>query len=188
MAIPTWRDMPDTSSIDAKQAVIVRARHRRLMAIRWRYPQAREEDRRLGRLPTEWHDWMQCPGYEGYQGPLCTCDRWTGPREPVRFGQLAAGPATRRVVHNRHVYKARERRKSIDTSPELGILVIYAADDKEIVVPNRRPRTVAFSGKWRSGPRRRRALYRRKHAKRDLGVEGSTQGLYPSQPARVVAR
>lgn len=74
-----WEPMPETEELtlqSPKQAASVRAAYRRRMALRWRSIAARREDKAAGRLPAEWHDWMGCPGYEGYGGPLCTCDSW----------------------------------------------------------------------------------------------------------------
>ena len=160
MHIPPWRPMPDTTELDEAhrwvEAATIRARYRRYMAVRWRYPQAREEDRRLGRLPPSgWHDWMQCPGYEGHQGPLCVCDQWLRPKEPVRFGRFGSQePVTRRVRVRRRTHRARPR-KSIDTCPGSGILVLYATGTQEVVVPTRRPRPAGFVlGGWRRSGRR----------------------------------
>lgn len=64
----------------------LRSRYRSYMAVRWRSPEARTEDKSLGRLPEKWHDWMDCPSQEGYMTAeqiaaspshpklLCTCD------------------------------------------------------------------------------------------------------------------
>jgi hypothetical protein len=82
MVIPDWRPMPDTSMFDRKdpeqvrQAAAIRVRHRCIMAVRWRDVAAREQDRALDRLAIDWHDWMNCPGVDGYGSWKCTCDTW----------------------------------------------------------------------------------------------------------------
>jgi len=72
--------MPDTSedpSDDAyKKGAILRAKHRRQMAIRWRNVELRNEDSTLKRLPIDWHDWMRCPADDGHGTRGCTCDEW----------------------------------------------------------------------------------------------------------------
>lgn len=172
MLIPTWRPMPDTSELDDArrwvEAATIRARYRRLMAVRWRYPHAREEDARLGRLPQDWHEWMPCVGYEGYGGPLCGCDQWLDPREPVRFGSTSRQPEvaqTRRVRVQRRTHRARPR-KSIDTCPGSGILVLYASGTQEVVVSTKRPRTAprCAVAAWRRSSRR--SYYTRQRTRR----------------------
>ena len=80
MSVPAWRPMPKTEEDDSlpeyRQGALMRARHRVLMAIRWRSKEARDEDKRLRRLPEDWHEWMGCPGVDqGYGSPPCTCDQ-----------------------------------------------------------------------------------------------------------------
>lgn len=95
MSTPSWRPMSSTKGLPTSQAAKIRSEHRALMAIRWRDRKAREEDHRLKRLPSNWHDWMGCPGKEGYAGPGCTCDSWDTKRISRRFGavKIAETPA-----------------------------------------------------------------------------------------------
>jgi hypothetical protein len=86
ITIPAWRPMPEFAysveyvhhapSHEIDQAAALRAQHRRIMAVRWRCPSARTEDRLMGRLPEDWHDWMHCPAVDGYGSFGCTCDQW----------------------------------------------------------------------------------------------------------------
>ena len=89
---PAYRPMPRTctdqhNSVEYKQGALTRAAHRTLMAIRWRNPELRDEDKSKRRLPTDWHDWMNCPGSDssnkpngGYKTAACSCDQWLTPR------------------------------------------------------------------------------------------------------------
>ena len=59
----------------------MRARHRAMMALRWRDLEARADDKAHGRLPIDWHAWMGCPAYDplqkphdGYKQGGCICD------------------------------------------------------------------------------------------------------------------
>ena len=79
MPLPAWRPMPkteeDASLPGYREGALIRARHRVLMAIRWRNKEARDEDKKLKRLPEDWHEWMGCPAVDqGYGSPPCTCD------------------------------------------------------------------------------------------------------------------
>jgi hypothetical protein len=55
------------------------------MAMRWRDREAREEDRKKRRLPSDWHDWMMCPAEDGHKSTGCTCELSlsNAPREAV---------------------------------------------------------------------------------------------------------
>lgn len=80
MTVPAWRPMPSTEENQSedgyRQGALIRARHRTLMALRWRCKDARDEDKKLRRLPEDWHEWMGCPGVDqGYGSPACTCDQ-----------------------------------------------------------------------------------------------------------------
>jgi len=87
MAAPSWRPPPATEGLSISAAARVRNRWRALLAVRWRYPEARAQDARLGRLPEDWHDWMHCPALDQeYNRPDCTCDQWLHRRPPRRFG------------------------------------------------------------------------------------------------------
>ncbi len=72
--IPAWRPMPQTEHLPQERGVIVRNGHRATMAIRWRCVDAREFDRAQGRLPADWHDWMDCPA-SAHGGWRCECDQ-----------------------------------------------------------------------------------------------------------------
>ncbi len=87
---PAYRPMPRTCTdqhnpVEYKKGALTRAAHRTLMAIRWRNPELRAEDRSKRHLPTDWHDWMNCPGTDhnkpngGYRTSSCTCDSWLTP-------------------------------------------------------------------------------------------------------------
>lgn len=116
-----WQPMPETEHLEdtaPREAAQIRARYRNQMALRWRTRQARDEDRRAGRLPQDWHDWMGCPGYEGYNGPCCTCDTW-GTAKQARAEQLA-----RRAPSNRG-----QQRTTPSATPErIAILSGKSAD------------------------------------------------------------
>jgi hypothetical protein len=80
MTVPAWRPMPkteeDPSEEGYRKGALIRARHRTLMALRWRSKEARDEDKKARRLPDDWHEWMGCPGVDqGYGSPPCTCDQ-----------------------------------------------------------------------------------------------------------------
>ena len=80
MAVPAWRPMPKTEEDESlpeyREGARIRAKHRTLMALRWRNKEARSEDKKLKRLPEDWHEWMNCPGVDqGYGTQLCTCDQ-----------------------------------------------------------------------------------------------------------------
>ena len=89
--------MPDTSGLPTAEAARIRSSYRARMAIRWRNKAARAEDKRLKRLPANWHDWMHCPSkgtatdpLRGYQGPGCTCDSWDQPKQSKRLGTISS--------------------------------------------------------------------------------------------------
>ncbi len=80
-----WRPMPltpeDPEDPGWREGRATRARHRALMACRWRDLEARGEDKRAGRLPSDWHAWMGCPmsdplqPNDGYLQQGCICDK-----------------------------------------------------------------------------------------------------------------
>lgn len=79
----------DTKATEVMEAARLRARWRRYMGLRWRWPDAREEDRKAGRLPEDWHDAVDCPGIEGeYQKQGCTCDEMPKRSKSKRFGTV----------------------------------------------------------------------------------------------------
>lgn len=85
-----WREKPDTSAIeDPVEAARIRKDHRTAMAVRWRDPEARKEDKRRKRLPLDWHDWMNCPAPEGYQTAGCSCDSWARTAQERRQSRRA---------------------------------------------------------------------------------------------------
>ena len=91
MPSPPWREPPDTSHLDEDdpagmlEAARLRNAWRNVMAIRWRNPKCREQDKNLGRLPEKWHDWMHCPAPEGYGTNGCTCDIWLEKKKRKRY-------------------------------------------------------------------------------------------------------
>lgn len=77
MGTPAWQPLPyfdpEATEPPISERATARAHHRAIMALRWRNLEARAEDRKLGRLPYGWHDWMGCPR-DTYNSPGCTCD------------------------------------------------------------------------------------------------------------------
>ena len=69
-----WSEPPYTLGLSVVEATRQRVLYRARMAIRWRKPENREQDREAGRLPADWHDWTTCPGVDGYQSYGCMCD------------------------------------------------------------------------------------------------------------------
>lgn len=68
--------------------------------MRWRHSELRERDKKIGRLPEDWHDWMCCDA-DTYQGWYCTCDK---PRpEPVKRYKTARVLPGGVVVDARHL-------------------------------------------------------------------------------------
>lgn len=132
MPPPAWRPPPDTSHLDedSKEGMLEAARlrngHRRLMAIRWRNLRCRAMDRRFGRLPDDWHDWMRCPAPEGYQTMGCTCDSWTKkkgtkPRQVLALQHTGAGSKTPKTKGG-HLPSSLRMIKSIDL--QAGVLIL----------------------------------------------------------------
>lgn len=78
MGTPSWQPLPffdpETNEPPLVERARARANHRAIMAMRWRNQEARAEDRKLGRLPYDWHEWMGCP-HDQYGAKECTCDR-----------------------------------------------------------------------------------------------------------------
>jgi hypothetical protein len=59
------------------------------MAVRWRILSARNEDKKRKRLPSDWHEWMNCPALSGeYKTLGCTCDLWEQPKKRTRLGNI----------------------------------------------------------------------------------------------------
>lgn len=92
MGTPSWQPLPyfdpEAAEPSFSDRAKARASHRAIMAMRWRNQEARAEDRKLGRLPYDWHDWMLCP-QDTYGASGCACDAGQGKgQHPVVLRQI----------------------------------------------------------------------------------------------------
>lgn len=179
MTTPAWRPMPDTSQFDredpvqVREAAVIRSQYRHLMAIRWRSPEARAEDQQLGRLPENWHDWMDCPAFEGYQSLGCTCDEWVRQKSPKRYrsDKLQIQKSQKRPILVPEIVKTidtagvvpilmghAQERANDSPNPELDLqatVVVSVADAEplaQVVLPPHKSRSTRYPA-WLGGKR-----------------------------------